>query len=99
MGFGSGYLDCFHYPDSLGYLIFCCHIVAAGVVFQGGLVHHLSCLGIVITTRVRHLDPELIFALSSRAYDWKEKHKIVCCGSDKENAPVRVKPHNQYTAF
>ena len=28
MGFSSNYLDCFHYSDGLGYLIFCCHSVA-----------------------------------------------------------------------
>ena len=28
MGFGSEYLDYFHYSDSMGYLIFCCHTVA-----------------------------------------------------------------------
>ena len=43
------------------------------------------------TSRVRHLDPEQIFALSSRAYDWTGKHKNVCYGSGKENALVRVK--------
>ena len=28
MGFSSEYLDYFHYSDSIGYLIFCCHSVA-----------------------------------------------------------------------
>ena len=99
MGFGSDYLDYFHYSDGKGYLIFCCQSVAAGMAFQGSLVHHLSSLRIVITTRVRHLDPKLIYALSSLAYDWRGKRKNVCCDSDKENARVHVKPHNQYRAF
>ena len=29
MGFGSGYWHSFHYSDSRGYLIFCCHGVAS----------------------------------------------------------------------
>jgi len=29
MKFGSNYLQYFHYSGSLGYLIFCCHGVAA----------------------------------------------------------------------
>ena len=28
MGFSTDYLYCFHYPGSMGYLIFCCHRVA-----------------------------------------------------------------------
>ena len=28
MGFSSDYLYYFHYSDSMGYLIFCCHSVA-----------------------------------------------------------------------
>ena len=35
MGFSSNYLDCFHYSDGLGYLIFCCHSVAT----EDGLKH------------------------------------------------------------
>ena len=31
MGFSSEYLYCFHYPNSLGYLIFCCHGVARSI--------------------------------------------------------------------
>ena len=34
MGFGSECLYCFHYPDSLGYLIFCCHGVATGQLIE-----------------------------------------------------------------
>ena len=32
-GICSECLYCFHYPDSLGYLIFCCHGVAKGFTF------------------------------------------------------------------
>lgn len=28
IGFDSDYLYCFHYSDSMGYLVFCCHNVA-----------------------------------------------------------------------
>lgn len=31
MGFSSGYWHYFHYSDSRGYLIFCCHGVASSV--------------------------------------------------------------------
>lgn len=34
MRFSSDYLDCFHYPDSWGYLIICCHCVATRLIFQ-----------------------------------------------------------------
>jgi len=34
MGFGLDYLDYFHYSDSRGYLIFCCHSVAMMVLFE-----------------------------------------------------------------
>ena len=34
MGFSSECLYCFHYLDSLGYLIFCCHCVATDIVYE-----------------------------------------------------------------
>ena len=32
MGFGPDYLYYFHYSDSMGYLIFCCHTVAKDAI-------------------------------------------------------------------
>ncbi len=41
MGFDSDYSYCFHYSDSKGYLIFCCHSVATETVFIGS---SLGCI-------------------------------------------------------
>ena len=34
MGFSPDYLYYFHYSDSIGYLIFCCHTVAVAIALQ-----------------------------------------------------------------
>lgn len=61
MGFSSECLYCFHYPDSLGHLIFCCHGVAKGFTF-------------ILT--VAELQHKILFPSDSQLFLHKAQHQM-----------------------
>ena len=66
MGFSSECLYCFHYPDSLGYLIFCCHGVAMknakSYIYQQASAYFLtykSRIFLNVEARIKYKSPRL----------------------------------------
>ena len=61
MGFSSEYLYCFHYPDSLGYLIFCCHCVDnnRGCISFGNLIKAKSAFCHFIFVSIAKRTPDI----------------------------------------
>ena len=65
MGFGFGYLHYFHYPNGLGYLIFCCHTVAA--VLDGNANNLIQIIYIIPDT-IAYFN--LYFTIFPDFYKW-----------------------------